>query len=505
MLKSERRGCLEASAAKMRWTRTLLAWLVSAFAGASGVAATPSETARDWLIKQVCVDAADAALSVDPYPACPAGTSARKLRFGEALPYHNIDQPGVQQNDALPGRDRAGREIYFHTFDYAPFGVFNLYDGSDGFDTYVVRDGWVSSPDTRDGGGFGTVFFGGRCSLGSGWVYFPEKGFLSGGEVHQPIAVRYWEQSSENFPGSCPAGYSTDTLTTWKFTPAFPFGGLGGVLGKPMDAMVSHHGFRDDEAFLANGHMEVFYFTEQYGLTRWEVWTPIAQGGAPSSDCAGTGPFDYRGVRFIVRYCHDWSKVVPAVPPQPVVWPLPLSNLLAHFHFGEGFEKDWRATAAADGSPAWSIQNSTLPADRLQAPNGVRTLRIQSAIHQDIPAASFVSGARYAYGISGRARAGTAKVRLSLVQIDTAGGMVGESAARFVLPERAGQYANPRPSVVLASETVLARTRLEIDRRTVTVRFTIEPLSPGGLELLDSWVIRLDDPLTADVPSPARD
>jgi hypothetical protein len=182
-----------------------------------------------------------------------------------------------------------------------------------------------------------------------------------------------------------------------------------------------------------------------------------------------------------------------------------LSNLLAHFHFGEGFEKNWRATATADGSPAWSIQNSTLPADRLQAPNGVRTLRIQSAIHQDISAASFVSGARYAYGISGRARAGTAKVRLSLVQIDTAGAMLSESAARFVLPERAGHYANPRQSVVLASETVLARTRLEIDRRTVTVRFTIEPLSPGGLELLDSWVIRLDDPLTADVPSPARD
>jgi hypothetical protein len=59
--------------------------------------------------------------------------------------------------------------------------------------------------------------------------------------------------------------------------------------------------------------------------------------------------------------------------------------------------------------------------------------------------------------------------------------------------------------MVLASETILARTRLEIDRRTVTVRFTIEPLSPGGFELLDSWVIRLDDPLIADVPSPARD
>jgi hypothetical protein len=350
MLKSERSGCLEASAAKMRRTKALLVSLVTAFASARGAAAMPSETARDWLIKQVCVDAADVALSVDPYPACPAGTSVRKLRFGEALPYHNIDQTGAQQNDALPGRDRAGREIYFHTFDYAPFGVFNLYDGSDGFDTYVVRDGWVSSPDTRDGGGFGTVFFGGRCSLGSGWVYFPEKGFLSGGEVRQPIAVRYWEQSGEDFPGSCPAGYSTDTLTSWKFVPAFPFGGLGGALTKPMDAMVSHHGFRDGKAFLANGHMEVFYFTEQYGLTRWEVWTPIAQGGAPSSDCAGTGPFDYRGMRFIVRYCHDWSRLMPAVPPQPVVWPLPLSNLLAHFHFGEGFEKDWHATAIGDPS-----------------------------------------------------------------------------------------------------------------------------------------------------------
>ena len=96
MLTSERSECHKASAAKMRCANPLLAWLVSAFASASGAAAMPSETARDWLIKQVCVDAADVALSVDPYPACPAGTSARTLRFGEALPYHNIDQPGGQ-------------------------------------------------------------------------------------------------------------------------------------------------------------------------------------------------------------------------------------------------------------------------------------------------------------------------------------------------------------------------------------------------------------------------
>jgi hypothetical protein len=137
--------------------------------------AAPSQSVSDWLVKRVCVDAADVALPVDPYPACPTGTATRKIRFGEALPYHNINQKGFQQNDALPGRDRHGRPIYFHTFDYAPFGVFNLYDGSDGFDTSIVRDGWVSSPDTRDGGGFGTAFFGANCSLGSGWLYISQR------------------------------------------------------------------------------------------------------------------------------------------------------------------------------------------------------------------------------------------------------------------------------------------------------------------------------------------
>lgn len=455
----------------------------------------PSAEVRDWLAKRVCVDAADRPLPVDPFPACPAGTGMRKVRFGEAIPYHNVNQPGFQQSDALPGRDREGREIFFHTFDYAPFNRFNLFDGSDGFDSYVIRDGWVSSPDTRDGGGFGTAFFGEGCRSWGGWVYFPETGFLGGGEIRMPIAVQYWEQSAQDFPGGCPAGYSAGTWTDWRFEPSVAFGGVNGQPVKSMPALVSRHGFRDDPGFRQQGHLEIFYFTEFYGLTRWEVWSPVEQGGRASAECAGTQPRRWRGVAFVITDCHDWSRIVPAEPPTRLAWPLPVANLLRHFHFGPGFERVWRTR---DGAPVdeRSIRLSSLPADTLRGRPGVRTLALGAPIHQDVPVEALRDGATYAFGASGHAATPAgARLRLSLSQRGAEGQELRRHESRvFDLPQRAGRYAHPRRSVVLASETVLASERLALDPRTVLLRFEVAPLGPEGAELLDTWLFRLDEP-----------
>jgi len=42
---------------------------------------------------------------------------------------------------------------------------------------------------------------------------------------------------------------------------------------------MSIHGFEPNDipGFKQHGHLEVFYFTKEYGITRWEVWTPIDQ------------------------------------------------------------------------------------------------------------------------------------------------------------------------------------------------------------------------------------
>src|ERR1041385_7846803 len=53
-----------------------------------------------WLVKSVCVDAQNQPTTEDPYNQCAVGI--RKLKVGDPLPYHNIEQFGYQQRDAFP-------------------------------------------------------------------------------------------------------------------------------------------------------------------------------------------------------------------------------------------------------------------------------------------------------------------------------------------------------------------------------------------------------------------
>jgi hypothetical protein len=56
--------------------------------------------------------------------------------------------------------------------------------------------------------------------------------------------------------------------------PAFRFGGPDASSVKTIDAIRSIHGFKTSAKFANQGHMEVLYFTQLYGWTRWESWAP---------------------------------------------------------------------------------------------------------------------------------------------------------------------------------------------------------------------------------------
>jgi len=67
---------------------------------ASGVTQLNQTDPMTWLVKSVCTDSQGQALAVDPYGGCPAGI--RKLRVGDPIPFHNVEQLGYQQRDAFP-------------------------------------------------------------------------------------------------------------------------------------------------------------------------------------------------------------------------------------------------------------------------------------------------------------------------------------------------------------------------------------------------------------------
>ena len=321
-----------------------------------------------WLVKSVCFSN-DTILSADPYYNCPEGSELRKLKPGESFPYTNYEQTSSQISDSFALVDNLGNNIILHSFDYMPFNDFNQHSGSDGYDVYSIGTTDVSVSNTKDGGGYGSTFFGNKCSYGNGWALFPKEDFLVGGQGFWPISGVYWEQSGQEPPGKCPSSYSTNTLTLWQLYPSFNFGDTTGNALKIMDTVVSYHGFETDDgetptsSFLAQGHLEVFYFTEFYGITRWEVWVPPASTAATTTitkastsyrvgsgqqmlECSGSAEAVFKGQSFLKTNCHDWSNVKMLAVPVLPLWPIINSNLLQHFHFTDGLSD-------ADGLGLW--------------------------------------------------------------------------------------------------------------------------------------------------------
>jgi hypothetical protein len=322
------------------WAAVAAALVVSIASSRSDVAGPKDQQAFDFLIQKVCVDRTDRAIPSDPY-RCPAGDTLRALRPGEALPYHRFDQPladrpdARQRRDSYPVRLRSGEIEVVSTFDRVPFDHFK--PDRDGYSLTVVREGWVSSGGTRSRN-LGTTFFGAGCKPYNGWIYFPVSALngrlIDPGDASLPIGLDHWEKNAEPWPGRCPAPLAADWVTSWEPFSGFAFGGPGAATSKSIDAIRSIHGFANRPSFMANGHLEIFYFTRIYGFTRWETWVPRQRydadaGFAREADiadeaCSGPRESVYKGVKFERTACRDWTSVVTqSAPDPPPNWPVP--------------------------------------------------------------------------------------------------------------------------------------------------------------------------------------
>ena len=486
--------------------RVALVPVDNASADTPGVAQLDANDPISWLTKSVCVDSHDLVVPFDPYGGCPAGMGIRKIRSGDPLPYHNIEQGGYQQRDSFPVHDPIHGDTWIiATFDYSPFNRFNLFNGTDGYDIYALRDGWAAVVNTSDGGGYGQTFYGNNCTVGAGWVLFPMTGFLQDGSGTTLIADIYWEQSGQSYPGNCPSRDSADTLTTWEYRKGQEFGGVGSHPTKHMDALVSYHGFQPGRGFLSRGHLEIFYFTREYGSTRWEVWTPASQQPRATSECGGPTSQTYKGVNFIVQFCHDWSVVTPASSPELPVWPIPNSNILVNAHFDGDAAVAWhaRGTSPAGNPINWGVQNSTAARDIRFSPIGVRYLRtdcgaghdgqcngFSEGLYQDLPVAVFSDTARYAFGINARTESGQGTIGVGLQQLDKNGNVLwADTAVGSVLPDNGtSPSTGEASSVYLSSAFVNKTTTMTRNTNTATIRFLISPQTPQTFDILDAWL-----------------
>ena len=233
----------------------------------AGPAVEAGPAANSWFVQDVCVSAP----TTDP-ALCPG--AVRDLMPGEALPYSRHDRPypghpdGFQRRDCLPLS--GGRVGFTFDFGYGSFpgqpydSQFGTFDPLlDGYDVIEVNGTWASITDTRDGNGLGTFFFGANCALQDGWKLFPSWGPWVGGQTVTTVKASYYERAGEPRPGSCPTSYDR-SFTTWEKRFVAYESGRGLV------SMVVTHWHTADQS---QGY-ERFYFTTQYGMTRWESAGP---------------------------------------------------------------------------------------------------------------------------------------------------------------------------------------------------------------------------------------
>lgn len=303
--------------------------------------AVPAEwrLAYDYLVQDVCVDAADAALiGVSPLDGPVRCPRHRDLRRGERLPYHRHDWAsradraalpgGYQRSDSFPIRTRLLGVAVAQSFDFgAPPARFGRFDPSDGGQIAIFSPASVSFGLTEDGGDGLSLFFGRDCAapgaadrLRDSWVIVA-RGFTPDrpGET-----VARLSKSWNRCPGALGYAFTRWQVrsVTWRVATA------GRIDHAALATLISDHfGGRDPER--AN-HLERFYFTRELGNVRWERWENLARPGDPAArtgaearaaDLAASDRCDALADppaatgQWLMADCRQWTNIVPPDDP----------------------------------------------------------------------------------------------------------------------------------------------------------------------------------------------
>lgn len=447
----------------------------------------------DWLLPKVCADKSNRPLSVDPYPHCPSGSRLRNIALSDPLPYRKMDQTSETYKDIYPRLASDGTPVIVATLDWIgrpPQARTNFDVGEDGYDLQVVKGGWAAVGETRSGSGeFATSFFTTGCKDYGGLILFPD--FLNGsspsGSHIAPVATVPWEVSGANWPGRCPSYYVSDQITDWQLIEGLKFGLAANGPVKKLDSMVTTMGYRTSKNgdIISNwnkkGHLERFYFTKLYGLSRWESWVPVGQFGDSIVDtnknaglwsrsqsaldrCIltdGAGSLEtrpktlsnsnlsesqlrravmtYRSQKFAMTDCRDWTNIViQKSPDPPAPWPVSALNFLKNFHFAIDFGQEGAFWINA-GLESAIVSSSTSRVDtQTNSPyklDGVSYVRIDCRskctghIYQDLPLSSQLRNANgLIIGSLVRSDLSQGALEFRIIQMDSAGNEISSSS-----------------------------------------------------------------------------
>jgi hypothetical protein len=542
--------------------RSLFVIFALTVAGSSSATPASESGLLDWILPKICVDGGNKPVSADPYRGCPAGTKTRPIASGDPLPYRKLDNAKQQYKDIYPRVGADGTDYAVVSFDWLDpknDGASRFKVWADGYDAYVTKDGWASGSETRIGTGeYATTFFGAGCRNYGGLLFFPAS-FLaslqSPGSTKPSIGTSAWEEDNQAYPGNCPTRYGNDQVFTWGLIRNFPFAGIGGAPAKPLDTIVTTMGLRttkDPQAmakWMAYGHLEVFYFTKIYGLTRWESWVPniqlehdgrepaakMQERAATAGKICSAGPsmtsvpfvlqagqakaarfqMTYQGLAFTMSDCRDWTNIVLQNPPvQPPAWPVSGLNLLRNFHFNGAAIKqlpNWDTSHLSHGELVVSKTKDDTTHDSPAPLGGIAYLRLgcsggcdSESIHQDIPVSALTRSGSYTLGVIARTEAGTGSLKLSLAQMNgdgidlskatfTAHNLTSEERGCDNAGEHCRKFAfDPKAktgSVVLSSNFVSETLPISIDPRARKLRFEIDPASANDFDLVSAWVM----------------
>lgn len=251
---------------------------------------SPEPTVLDYLIQNVCTDANDQPVAGDP-ATC---ERARDLRIGETPPYQLYDQGHYQAVSSVP-QDGDRILVTRRLADY------------DGYDLIQYGDPVQFIRTADPGCGEQTI---------EGWVLFPRTPG-AGSTRHDQRITRI------NPPPACVEAntvdgqYRADSVVSdhsveavWTAPESYRF-----ETGKELLAIRSEHRAHFDLSRKDNA-IEVFYFTREYGFSRWEAWVPekrcseIKCDTAPLVGRCAPGKADWGGQPWVRIDCRDETEVV---------------------------------------------------------------------------------------------------------------------------------------------------------------------------------------------------
>lgn len=254
----------------------------------SVVQAQTSDELYDYLVQDVCTDAAGNIVANDPANAALC-QNRRNILLGEKSPYILTDRYFLGSNDpkngatyqainSIPVRATDGTiKIFYPKIIQGPFSssyqFTSFVESRDGLDLAdITNSNYVSFIRTSDGTCYDQIWsksynYASPVQRAGGWIIFPYAGIPSSwAPINSVNVATYHVQLTPNRP-NCANGNSTG-VTYWNSPFYYQYNS-----GKILNTLVSAH-YASTNLSSTNNALERYFFTKEYGFTKWEAWVP---------------------------------------------------------------------------------------------------------------------------------------------------------------------------------------------------------------------------------------